>query len=227
MGKWTAERWAAASGIGFVVLLLVGNLIPGSPKKYDASAATIVSWLHDKHKSLLVAAVLFGLAYIFFLWFLASFAGLFREAGERRLSTVIYGGGVALITIGAITDGVMVTLARVVSLGADDTTVKTLYDVDTFLYNRIYWFAAAVALAVFIAVWRTKVLAEWFGWLSALGAVVFVIGGVSMKSSGFFSPTGGMPFIAFLVFLIWVLVASLLLVQQTGEATMPVAATSM
>ena len=61
MGRWTAERWAASTGIGFVIVLVIGNLIPGSPKKYNASAASIVGYLQDKHKELLIAGVLYGI----------------------------------------------------------------------------------------------------------------------------------------------------------------------
>jgi hypothetical protein len=226
MGKWTPERLAASSGIAFVILLVVGSLLPGSPKKYDASAADIATWFHDKHKSILIAGILFGLAYVFFLWFLASFAGTFRAAGEQRLATVMYGAGVAFITIGAVTDGVMVALSREVSLGADENTVKLLYGIDNFLYSRMFWVAAALALAVAIANGRVKALPEWFGWLSYAGAIVLVIGGLSQKTSGFFSPSGGMVMITFIVFLAWILVASVLLVQKTATASMGAPATS-
>ncbi|MHB8641322.1 MAG: hypothetical protein ACYDA3_00320 [Gaiellaceae bacterium] len=226
MGKWTPERLAASSGIGFVILLVVGSLIPGSPKKYDASAADIATWFHDKHKSILIAGILFGLAYVFFLWFLASFAGTFRAAGEQRLATVIYGAGVAFVTIGAVSDGVMVALSREVSLGADANTIKLLYGVDSFLYSRMFWIATAIALATAIANSRAKAMPDWFGWLSSAGAIVFVIGGLSQKTAGFFSPSGGMVMITFIVFLAWVLVASFLLVQKTATATMGAPATS-
>jgi hypothetical protein len=226
MGKWSPERLAASSGIGFVILLVVGSLIPGSPKKYSASAADIATWLHDKHKALLIAAILFGLAYVFFLWFLASFAGTFRAAGEQRLATVIYGAGVALITIGAVSDGIMVALSREVSMGADPNTLKLLYGIDNFLYGRMFWIATAIALAVAIANSRAKALPDWFGWLSYAGAAVFVIGGLSEKTKGFFSPTGGMVMITFIVFLAWILIASVLLVQKNATASVGAPATS-
>jgi hypothetical protein len=48
-----------------------------------------------------------------------------------------------------------------------------------------------------------------------------------MKTSGIFSPSGGMPFLAVLLFLVWILLASVLLVQRTSEAAAPRAATVM
>ena len=55
MSKWSTERWAASTGLGFAILLLVGNFLPGSPKKWNASAAEIQSYLQGKHKELIVA----------------------------------------------------------------------------------------------------------------------------------------------------------------------------
>ena len=226
MGKWSVERWAASTGIGFVVLLLVGGLIPGSPKKYNASAADIAGYFHDKHKALLVAGILYGLAYILFLWFLASFAGAFREAGQRRVSTIMYGAGVATLTIGAAADGLNMATARLVALGTPDDTIKALYGVDQFVYGRLFWTAAAFALATYFAASRTSLMPDWFAWLSVVAAVLFVLGGLAIKTSGFFSPSGGMPFIAFLAMLVWILVSSVLLVQRTAGETMTAPATS-
>jgi len=225
MGRWTAERWAAASGIAFAVVLLVASLLPGSPKKYNASAASIASYLHDKHKEILIGGVLQGIALVLFLWFIASFAGTFREAGQGRLATIVYGAGVATVAIAAIGDGTMVALARI-SYWVDPNTVRALYGIDSFFYGRLFWTLTALAVATTLAVRRSRVLPEWYGWLSAGGSVVFLIGALSEKTKGFFSPGGAMEFIAFLVFLAWVLVSSVLLVQRTADAPMSAPATS-
>ena len=63
--------------------------------------------------------------------------------------------------------------------------------------------------------------------VSLVGAVVFVLGGLSVKTTGFFSVSGGMPLIALLTFLGWILIASLLLVRRSGvETTVPRPATA-
>src|SRR5439155_1518589 len=140
------EKWAATSGIGFAILLLVGAFLPGNPKKWNASAADIQSYLQGKHKELLVSAVLFGLAYIFFLWFLGSFAGMFRDAGQGRLATIVYGAGVATVTIAAVGDGLQLAMAKITTT-ADPNTVAAFYGAGTWLYNRIFFTFAALALA--------------------------------------------------------------------------------
>jgi hypothetical protein len=225
MNKWSVERWAASTGIGFAVLLLVGGLIPGSPKKYNASAADISSYLTHKHKEILIGGILFGVAYVLFLWFLASFAGMFRDAGQGRLATVIYGAGVATVALAAVGDGVGVALAKLVYVD-DPKTVQALYGLQSFFYGRLFWTVTALALATVLAVRRSKAMPDWYAWLTLVAAVLFVIAGVALKSHGFFSPSGAAGFIGFLAIVVWIALSSLLLVQKTGSAA-PTAAPSM
>ncbi|HLX33323.1 MAG TPA: hypothetical protein VKR79_11255 [Gaiellaceae bacterium] len=216
MNKWSVERWAASTGLGFAILLVVGSIIPGNPKKWNASAAGIQSFLQGKHKELVVAGVLFGVGYILFLWFLASFAGMFREAGQGRLATIVYGAGVATIAISAIGDGIQLGLEKV-TYNSDPNTVATLYGVGSWIYGRLFWTMAALALATWLATKRSKVLPDWYAWLTLLGALVFVLGGVSLSHKGFFSITGGMGLIGFFAIPVWVAISSLLLVQRLGS----------
>jgi hypothetical protein len=217
MKTWTPERWAASTGVGFAVLLLVGGFLPGSPKKWNASAADIQSYLQDKHKEILIAGALFGVGYILFLWFLASFAGMFREAGQGRLATIVYGAGVATITLGAVGDGLTVGMAKA-SFGADAHTMQTIYGLTNFLYTRVLWTAAALALAAWLATRRSKAMPDWYAWLTLLAAALFVLGGLALKNNGFFTLTGGMGLIAFLGLVVWVALSSLLLTMRTGSA---------
>jgi len=217
VNTWSMERWAASTGVGFVILLLVGNLMPGSPAKWNASAIDIQQYLQGKHKELIVGAILLGLGYVLFLWFLSSFAGMFREAGQGRLATIVYGAGVTTVAIAAVCDGLMLALTKI-TYTADPKTVAAIYGASTWMYSRFFWPAAALALATCLATRRSKVMPDWYAWLSLAGAVLFVIGGISMKNSGFFSITGGMGLIGFLAFAVWIAVSSLLLMQRTESA---------
>ncbi len=225
MGRWTAERLAASTGIGFAIVLVIANVIAGSPPKYNASAAKDVSFLEDKHRAILAGGVLSGIAIVLFLWFLASFAGTFREAGQRRLSTIIYGAGVATVTLAAAGEAVYVGLSRL-STFVDPKTVQGLYASVSFVFAQLWWPVIALTLATVLAVRRSGVLPEWYAWLTLAGSVIFFVGALSLRTKGFFSVTGGMSFIAFLVFAVWVLISSALLVQKTAAAGMPAPATS-
>ena len=223
MSKWSAERWAASTGIGFAVLLLVGGLLPGSPKNWDASPAAIQAYLQGKHRELLVAGILFGLGYILVLWFLASFAGLFREAGQGRLATIVYGAGIATTALGAVSDGLGMSLAKVTYTG-DPRTVATLYGAQVWLTGRLFWTLTALALATWLAVRRSNVLPAWYGWLTLLAAALFVLGGLALRNGGFFSIGGAMGLIAFIATAVWIALSSALLVTRAAEAETPAAA---
>src|SRR5438552_7919753 len=168
--KGSMERWAASTGLGFAVLLIVSGFLPGSPQKWNAPAMDIESYLQDKHKQIIIAMILSGIATVLFLWFLASFAGMFREAGQGRLATIIYGGGVATVTIAAVGDGLQLGMGKIVSTVADPNTVAAIYGVGTWLYARLFWTMAALALASWLATKRSKAMPDWYALLSLLGA---------------------------------------------------------
>jgi hypothetical protein len=223
VSRWTAERWAASSGIGFAIVLVVSSFIAGTPPHYNASASKIGAYLHDHHKALTIQSALSGVAVILFLWFLASFAGTFREAGQRRLSTIMYGAGVAGVTLAAVGDAMQIAIVRLNVIDGGGAA-SAFYAVSVFFYVKLFWPMAALALATALATQRSRALPQWYCGLSVVGAVLFVLGGLSMRQHGFFSPAGAMVWIGFLGFAVWILISSVLLVQKT-DAT-PAAATS-
>jgi hypothetical protein len=217
MNKWSMERWAASTGVGFAILLVVGSFLPSNSTKWNDSATAIQSFLQGKHKEIIVAGVIFGVGYVLFLWFLASFAGMLRDAGQGRLATIVYGAGVATVSIAAISDGIQLSLAKITYV-ADPKTVAAIYGVGSWMYERLFFTAAALALATWLAVRRSKALPDWYAWLSLLGAVVFLVAGAALKNNSFFSFSGAMGFIGFVSFALWIAISSILLVQRTAEA---------
>jgi hypothetical protein len=225
VNRWTAERWAASSGILFVILYVVGNLITGEPPDYNASGAEIGDFFIDKHAELTVQAIIFGVIVVVWLWFLASFAGTFREAGQRRLATIMYGAGVAGITIGAVGDAIMFSAVQLRPV-LDPGSVQAIYGMSFFLFIKVFWPLAALAFATSLATLRSHALPGRYGYLSAAGGVVFVLGGVSIRMFEFFSPEGAMPLIGSVVFAVWVLLTSILLVRKlAGESVVASPAT--
>jgi hypothetical protein len=216
MSGWTSERWAASSGVLFAVLFVVGNGMTGDPPDYNASAGEVAAFLTDKHAELTVQTIVGGALIVIFLWFLASFAGYFRQAGERRLATVMYGAGVAGIAIAAIGDAVTIAVTQLLPV-LDEGSVQALWGVTFFIYLRLFWPLCALALATGIATWRSRAMPQWYAGLSLLAAVVFFLGGISIRMNGFFSPEGAPLWMAFIGFGVWVLVSSILLVARVGR----------
>lgn len=218
MSGWTAERWAASSGVLFAIVFVAGGLIAGEPATYNGSASEIGSYLTDKHAELTVQTLLGGLSLVLLLWFMSSFAGMFREAGQRRLSTVMYGSTVALVAIGAIGDSLTIAAVQLQPV-LDSSSVQALYGAAFFVYTRIFWLAAALAVATGLATLRSRAFPQWYAVLTFVGLIVFLIGAVSVRMYGFFSPEGAGWFIGFPVFALWILVSSILLVRKLGADT--------
>ena len=217
--KGSMERLAAWTGLGFALFLMVGNFLPGTPPKWNASAADIQLYLVGKNTKILAGLVLTGLAYVLFLWFLASFAGMFRDAGQGRLATIVYGAGVATIVIAAVGDGIQLAMAKIIYT-ADPNTVAALFGAGSWLYNRLFFALAAVGFATWLATKRSNVMPAWYGMLSLLAGGIWIVSGVSFGDNGFFSITGGMCVIGFISVAVWVGLTSVLLVQRVGsEAT--------
>lgn len=83
-------------------------------------------------------------------------------------------------------------------------------------------FASLLGAGLFVAVGaaalRTGIFARWWGWLSVLAGLLSVISATAWARDGFWSPTGGLSFVGFGVFLVWMLVMSILLTMKLREA---------
>jgi hypothetical protein len=218
LGRWTAERWAASSGIAFAIILVVSQFLAGNPLHYNASSDKIVAFLDGHHRALVVQGMLGGVLIVLFLWFLSSFAGMYREAGQNRLATIMYGAGVAIVGLAAVGDSISVGILQLHS-SMDPKTVAALYGVSIFLYMKLMWAAAALAFACTLATHRSHVLPDWYRLLTLAGTVVFVLGGLSIRMHGFFSPAGAMGFIALFTFCGWVFISSWLCMQKHAVAS--------
>jgi predicted membrane metal-binding protein len=93
MGRWTADRLAAATGMGFVALFIIAFFVATKPPDSTDPNAEWVTYFVHHHRSVLVSAVLFGASAMFFLWFSGSVSSALRGVGQTRLASVAFGGG--------------------------------------------------------------------------------------------------------------------------------------
>ena len=225
MGARRWEQFAAASGIAFVVVILISFLLPGeAPPQFDDSIQEIQSFYVDNGDALQAAAFLTGLAAFFFLWFLGRLrSAMARAEGEAgRLSSVAFGAGILVLALALGSTAVGDVLAvRVAQIG-DPAVTRALFELQnlTIAFSS-FAFAALVAAASVVAV-RTGLLPPWLavaGELLTLGWLVVGIG--VFVEQGAFSSTGAFGLIVFLVWLVWVVAVSVSLVAPNeAEGTM-------
>lgn len=224
MRSWSTERLGAVAGVAFVVLAVIGAFAAGSPPKFDDPASEIVSFFRDNHDSVIFGAILMGIASPLFVWLVAAIALTLRAAGQTAWAGVAFAAGLVGIGLGTGADAIGGSLAQIAENG-DNTLTQSLYQLQGFFISKAYFFAAVTALAVGVAAWRAA-LPRWYAALSLVAVVVFVLGGVSLKSSGFLAPLGAMQLIAYLGLLVWSLATATVLwmtapVAEVTRATAP------
>jgi hypothetical protein len=213
------SRYAAATGIFFVVLVVIGFLVQPKPPSSDASAVEVLEYVKDHHDALHVIQLIFGLAGFFFIWFigaLRSFLGG-AEGGERRLATTAYGGG--LIAVATLMVGLGVAAAAELHPARDPEITRALIDASLLIPAVGAPAAAVFFFANGLSVLRSGYLPPWLGWLGMVTAFFNAIGiGAVFTDHGVFAGDGVLGFFVGLVlFLVWVLAASILLVRKLGE----------
>ncbi|HEX6687378.1 MAG TPA: hypothetical protein VF085_01790 [Solirubrobacterales bacterium] len=214
-------RYAASTGILFVILIVVAFLVQPKPPASDASPAEVLNYVSDHHDALHAIQLIFGAAMFFLIWFIGALRSALAaaEGGEGRLATTAYGGG--LISAAAL----------IVSLALSATAALHPADNGPEL-TRALTDAAAMTLAVsapavvvfFVAnglsILRSGFLPAGLGWLSFATALFNALGiGAVYTDHGAFAADGAFGFlIGFLLFLAWFLAASIMLVRKLGEA---------
>jgi hypothetical protein len=215
------DRWAPASGIGFVVLYVIAFLpflVVGESPALGDSAEEVAEYFTDNRSAVLTAVILLGLAVPLFLAFVAAAAVSLRRAGEPLLAGIALATGV---TAAAMFGALVVTfgaLAQGVARTADAGVAKAIYDVSWSIEVLVSFPAAMFVLVVSAGGIGAGILPRWFGWLGVVAALAFAVGGTTWASSGFWAPDGGYTTLTELVFLAWLLAVSVLLLRRPQPA---------
>lgn len=206
------EKWAALSGVGFVVLTVIGAFIAGSPPKVSDPAGKIVQFTKDNQDSLRTAAYLAGLGMVFFLFFLGAVWTRLRraEGGSGRLAGTAAMGGVVALAIAAIGNSVAAygALHPLESAGT--------FRLSTVVFGFLGFAALVFTEATSIVILRTKFLAPWLGWVGALVAVLWLIGSAAVSTEN--DTIFVIGFVAFLAWALWLIALSVML-YRTAEAS--------
>jgi hypothetical protein len=212
-GSWA--RYAPLSGLLFVALGVVSIIVSGFDSvATDDTTQEVLDFWSDNDGQQIASAILTALSMVPFLWFLGVLRSTLRlaEGGTGRLSATAYAGGIVLVGFALANSALQFAVADSVGdVPAEVTQALSVLYSDFFLGFPIGF--GTLMLATALVLLRTRVLPTWLGWFALVLGIL-----------AFFGPVG---FFAFLVFLIWVAIASVVLYQR-GEpaATPPPAATT-
>jgi hypothetical protein len=214
------ERLGAATGIGFVVLFLVAFIIGGQPGDQD-----VVEFFVANRRQLLTQAYLYGLSIALFIWFLGSVRSHLRlaEGGTGRLSAVSFAGGIIFVTVLLVSGFVITALADGIARLSDPDTTRALYQVAVHA-NDVNWFPMGVFTgAATLVAFRHNALPRWLAWFGAavalsslIGALAIVVDTGPFSGAGVFGNAVGLP-----LFLLWLVLLSVVLIQKAGRTYEP------
>lgn len=198
--------WVPLTGVGAVVLLIIGFVVSGEPPDLsDSSAREIADFYKDNKDALFVGAALQAVSLTFLLFFAAHLSRMIRalEGDGGLLSRVAFAGAVIFAAGGAFDATLTFTMAET----ADDISPASLQTLSALFSNDFVPLALGIQvflLSVGLAAIRLGTLPKWLGWVAVLVAVLAI------------TPIG---FVSFMALGLWILVVSVLLTvrgRRTG-----------
>jgi len=216
--RW--ERLAAGTGIVFVILGVVAYLLAGQPPTPEDPATEVVAYHVDNRDSLLMSNYLWGLAGIFFFWFLGSLRSALRraEGDTGRLSAVAFGAGIAggvVFTIGVVVSTAIAS--RVAGTASEELTVA-LHDVASQAFHFAGFAFVVLAAATSLVGGRFQAFPAWLGWLGWLVVIFSLLGTAPVfVDSGPLAAGGALSYVGFGLFFLWFLGLSVDLTRRAGR----------
>lgn len=188
MDKQTYPRAGAASGIIFLVLLMAGNSIFESGNESVGAAMELVG-------------LLFFIPFLGYLW-----SVLRRAEGEGGwLSATALGAGLVGVTV-KLGSAAPVLAAR--DLQAGTPLYGALQDINVASFNLTMLPFGVMVAAVAIVTLKTRVMPVWLGLMAAVTGPALVVNGSFFDAE--FIP-------AFLLFLLWTVLTSVVLTLRAGR----------
>jgi len=222
------ERFGAASGIVYGLLWLSSGFFSAQgPQAETATAPQIIDFFAQHAPTLAVGVSIGLISSGVFLVFLSSLHNRLQQAEGPGgwLSGVTYAGG--LLTVGLFLAGLaMMVVPLLVELDrAPDVVVQSWYALST-VGNEAIGDVTTITRAMLIGaaslvMLRSHYFPRWLGWIGSFIALLSLVASLFPLGIGV---VGLFWFVAFLLFPLWVLLTSIVLLRRPQTAQMDVAA---
>jgi hypothetical protein len=225
-------RYAWAAGIVYVIALVAESVVAiGVGLTQDDSAAKMARTLYEHRDRLLVIACLSVVYAAAFVIYLCSLYNLLRGAATERLrilGSLVLAGGLVFVVLHAVSDIGITGLvgAKLAAFGAqhDQGVSYALYLVTYALDSVADVFGSLAVVAAGLLVMRSGVLPRWLAWIAILAGILLFLQGFGL--GGVIASFGlVLDIVGFVLFLIFVLVSSVILLRR--EDTVANAAPSL
>lgn len=225
MTERTWERFGAATGIAFGLLLLVAIFMAPQPPHIDATAQKIAAYYADHRRVVLASGVVGAFATIAVVLFIAHLRHVYDrvEHGVEGLSTVVYATGLAAVAASlffGVTSSVLAFMAAQPGGLTDAGVVRALYDVGWVGNGMTLVLTAAFLTANAVAMVRGEAASPLLGWLAAVAAACSLVGGIGLLTvSSYSTGWAAMALIGILAFAAWSIVAGGVMLRRPEAET--------
>lgn len=213
------DRWAAVAGLVFTALVLASFFMPEVPSS-DTPAEDIAARLAADSSGHRLSLLLGFLSDVAFLVFLAGlWSRLRRVEGPAGMSAaLVLAAGAAFVALMLISGGLHLALVQYASGGQHDPAMlPALTVVNQWVGAAILAPSVAMFLGATLAILTTRALPLWLGWLAAATAVLQAIALAGVFQTTIEGVVGIAAFFGFLLFLVWVLATSVVLLLRPGR----------
>jgi hypothetical protein len=216
-------RYGALTGSLFVLLVIIGFAITPKPPDANAAPQEVIEYVVDHHNALHAVQLLFAASGFLLIWFFGTLRDALSrvEVGEGRhaLANIAWGGGLIAIAAQMVSFALQATATLHPATNDPDLT-RALVDASLLVPAVAAPAAAVFFVANGLSILRSGQLPAWLGWLGLVTALFTLLGvGAVYTDHGAFASDGVLGFFSgFVLFLVWILAASIVLFRGTGEA---------
>lgn len=210
MSERAFSRIAGISGIGFVVFIIVGfGVIAGFTPGFDASREEIAEYMAAANPTAVyIGELLEALGHVLFLIFVIGLSERLRRGESAHpMASLVQVVGVLYIAV-SLTGIAALGPVIIAASELDPTVAGSFLDTRNVLFLISLLLAGSLAALAGAFSLTSRALPRWAGWSG-------VITGLALLMSLAF-PTSEWPSTASLVFVMWVLAVSVLLLRPDG-----------
>jgi hypothetical protein len=214
---------AAASGVLFVALLAMSNLLPTAAPHVEDSPATVAVYFTQHRDTFLVALYLQGFSVIPLLLFAAGLRQRFSAGAATVWPDLAFVAAGLTAAVSLAVAPFWAALAYRTATRASDEVITVMFDLGNLGYNLIGFpfalFAAAASLAMNAPERRWR-------WLRAIGFTVAagqLLAAGSLDRGGPFAPGGTIFLVTFIQFSLWMVGTAVSLAIDAWIAPEPTA----